>query len=69
MKRSRSIETKRVRVSTRPAACCGATAGVVLDATTGRELDVTRPFPPGFDSQARDAAIKIAASKRWTVVP
>lgn len=60
---------KRVRIDTRPAGCCGGVAGVVLDAKTDREIDVTTPYPPGFASVARDAAIALAIRKRWTVVP
>lgn len=60
---------KRVRIDTKEAGCCGGTAGVVRDATGGRELAVTRPFPKGHEGRALDAAIAEAQARGWTVVP
>lgn len=64
-----SVEPRRVKVKTKLAGgCCSATAGVVYDAKSGRELAQTKPFPPGFDGAAYDAAVGIANARKWTVV-
>ena len=57
-----------VRIVTRQVGIRFGTIGIVLDASSGKELATTDVLPFGFHGTARDLAEEIASRNKWTVL-
>ncbi len=63
-----SKSRRAVTITTAPEGVNFGTFGIVRCAKTGRRLASTGIFPNNFTGPAREAAVKLAEARGWTVV-